>query len=397
MPKQKPVDSQIRPKIFSSVQEISHGIERLRGRIVQVEELKKDGLPYRDALKVTAEYQLRDTIKEIFGEHSPEYHQHQHLKIRVGSKAAIDDTVKLLRDLVVSLEERRLELLGIRKEVQVHAHPAAPVGFVEPTKGGDTGGPTPTPPDSGKLSEMMLESSTRIVDPVPANLPQAPAAPMPSAPSMQSQTERRSSMPSHAPSREGAAVATVSTPPGAHPSPDGASTPPSIIDHPVAAAGTASSEGVVGTPYSAILRICSRFHNVVRQLRQRREDRPTLEVEDETDVQDLLQVLLSVEFDDIQTEAWTPSYDGGASRADLFLKQEGIMLVVRKTKQGLSVKTLADHIALDIERYLNHSQCRTLIYFIYDPEGRIGNPRALEAGLRREQNGRRVDVVISPK
>ena len=99
----------------------------------------------------------------------------------------------------------------------------------------------------------------------------------------------------------------------------------------------------------------------------------------------------------IQTEAWTPSYGGGASRAHLLLKQEGIVLVVRKTKQGLSAKTLADHIAIDIEHYLNHLQCRTLIYFIYDPEGRIGNPRALEAEPRCEQNGRRVGVVISPK
>jgi hypothetical protein len=146
-----------------------------------------------------------------------------------------------------------------------------------------------------------------------------------------------------------------------------------------------------------IRKVCSRFHNVARQLRQRGQERATLEVEDENDVQDLLHVLLSVELDDIQTEAWTPVYAGGTLRNDLLLKQEGIVIVVKKTRQGMGPKVLFDQMSVDVQRYMNHPDCRTLICFIYDPEGRIGNPKAVETGFARAENGRHVEVLISPK
>jgi DpnII restriction endonuclease len=150
-------------------------------------------------------------------------------------------------------------------------------------------------------------------------------------------------------------------------------------------------------PLGVIRKVCWRFHSVVRQLRQRRDDRSTLEVEDETDVQDVLQTLLCSQFDDVQTEAWTPSYANGTPRTDLVVKQDGIVVVVKKTRQGISGKTLADQLGVDIARYLGHPSCKTLMCFIYDPEGRIGNPGALEAALTGQQNGRRIEVLISPK
>ena len=62
-------------------------------------------------------------------------------------------------------------------------------------------------------------------------------------------------------------------------------------------------------------KICSRFHLVVRQLRLRRDDRATLEVEDEYDVQDLLYALLRLEFE----RAVHPTPAGGRSySADVF-------------------------------------------------------------------------------
>lgn len=122
-----------------------------------------------------------------------------------------------------------------------------------------------------------------------------------------------------------------------------------------------------------------------------------MEVEDETDVQDVLQTLLCSQFDDVQTEAWTPSYANGTPRTDLVVKQDGIVVVVKKTRQGISGKTLADQLGVDIARYLGHPSFKTLMCFIYDPEGRIGNPGALEAALTGQQNGRRIEVLISPK
>lgn len=55
-------------------------------------------------------------------------------------------------------------------------------------------------------------------------------------------------------------------------------------------------------------RIFTNFHFVVKSIAKRYASRPTLEVNDEYDVQDLLLALMRIFFDDIRREEWTPSY-----------------------------------------------------------------------------------------
>ena len=70
-----------------------------------------------------------------------------------------------------------------------------------------------------------------------------------------------------------------------------------------------------------IATLAERFHAVVRRLRDRRENRPTLDVNDEYDVQDLFHEVLTIHFDDIRKEEWAPTYAGGASRMDFLLPE----------------------------------------------------------------------------
>lgn len=144
-------------------------------------------------------------------------------------------------------------------------------------------------------------------------------------------------------------------------------------------------------------RICDRFHLVARQLRSRHDNRETLDVEDEYDVQNLLHALLTLEFDDIRPEEWTPSYAGSGSRVDFLLKQEQIVIEAKKTRKGLGAKQIGEQLIVDIQRYQSHPDCRTLICFVYDPEGRIANPRGIENDLNGEHNGLEVEVIIAPK
>lgn len=146
-----------------------------------------------------------------------------------------------------------------------------------------------------------------------------------------------------------------------------------------------------------IERICRRFHLVARQLRQRYDSRPTLEVEDEYDVQDLLHALLKVEFDDVRPEEWTPSYAGKASRMDFLLKREQIVVETKKTRKGLGEKEVGDELMIDISRYKSHPDCRLLFCFVYDPEGRIANPTGIEKDLSSEHSGVKVRVMVAPK
>jgi hypothetical protein len=151
-------------------------------------------------------------------------------------------------------------------------------------------------------------------------------------------------------------------------------------------------------PLTEIELICSRFHRIVRKLRDRHNDRETLNIEDEYDVQDLMAALLNLFFADIRDEEWTPSYAGGSARMDFLLKREQIVIEIKKTRRSLSDKDIGEQLIIDIEKYSHHPDCKTLICFIYDPEGLIGNPNGLEDDLIKQSNDSlNVIVYIYPK
>lgn len=151
------------------------------------------------------------------------------------------------------------------------------------------------------------------------------------------------------------------------------------------------------TVIEEIRRLCERFHLVVRQLRSRHDGRPPLDIEDEYDVQDLLHALLHIRFDDIRREEWTPSYAGGASRMDFLLKAEQTVIETKRSRKGLDAKRLGEELIVDIQRYQSHQDCKRLVCFVYDPDGRISNPRGIERDLSGSRSEIEVVVVIAPR
>ena len=151
------------------------------------------------------------------------------------------------------------------------------------------------------------------------------------------------------------------------------------------------------SPVDLVKTLCGRFHAVARQLRLRGEYRATLSVEDEFDAQDLLHALLRIQFDDIGTDEWMPSYADGAPRTTLLLDDGRLAVIVKKTRPGLNAKDLGDQLRVDAERYRSRDRATTLLCFMYDPEGRIGNPRGLEASLTSVNESFMIDVLVAPK
>ena len=145
-----------------------------------------------------------------------------------------------------------------------------------------------------------------------------------------------------------------------------------------------------------IEQICSRFHVVSRQLRERYRDRPTLAIDDEYDVQDLLHALLRMFFSDVRPEEWTPSYAGGSSRVDFLLKHEQVVIEVKKARPTLKAKELGEQLIIDIAKHRKHPDCKTLYCFVYDPDGHVGNPKGIENDLSTEGQGFNVKVYIGP-
>lgn len=148
---------------------------------------------------------------------------------------------------------------------------------------------------------------------------------------------------------------------------------------------------------SLLLRCCNRFHVVARQLRQRHDDRKTIDIDDEYDVQDLLHALLLVHFNDIRREEWTPSYAGASARVDFLIKTYKLVVEVKKTRKGLDSKAIGNQLIEDIARYKQSSDCNTIICLIYDPEERIANPRGLVSDLEGLDKDVTVKVVMSPE
>nr|WP_302579088.1 hypothetical protein [Methanobrevibacter arboriphilus] len=144
-----------------------------------------------------------------------------------------------------------------------------------------------------------------------------------------------------------------------------------------------------------ILMIFDKFHLIARQLRNRYNNRETLDINDEYDVQDLLHALLHIYFEDIRPEEYTPSYAGKSSRIDFLLKDFKIAIEVKMTNKNLKEKEVGTQLIDDIARYSEHTHCETLLCFVYDPLGLIGNPKGLEKDLSKNEKIK-VKVSICP-
>jgi REase_DpnII-MboI len=161
-------------------------------------------------------------------------------------------------------------------------------------------------------------------------------------------------------------------------------------------AGDLGGDEPAYNPMAFIATLCERFHLVARRLRSRHDHRATLDVQDEYDVQDLFHSLLHLHFSDVRAEEWTPSYAGKSSRVDFLLKVERIVVETKKTRQGLDAKEIGSQLIEDIARYQAHPDCDALLCFVYDPDGRIANPRGIENDLRRKEGDMLVEVLIRP-
>jgi hypothetical protein len=140
-----------------------------------------------------------------------------------------------------------------------------------------------------------------------------------------------------------------------------------------------------------------KFHTITLNLRHRHDNRSTIDVKDEYDVQDLLHALLKLNFGDIRKEEWTPSYAGGSARMDFLLKKEQIVIEVKMTRLGLDDKILGKQLIEDKARYKSHPDCKKLICFTYDPQGKILNPAGLENDLNQDTKDFKVQITIRPE
>lgn len=156
-------------------------------------------------------------------------------------------------------------------------------------------------------------------------------------------------------------------------------------------------EADISSATARLLQLTDSFHRVVLRLRTRHDNRTPFLIGDEYDVQDLLAALLETRFEDIRREEWGPSYGGGATRVDFFLKKESVLVETKMTRPSLTDRKLGEELIIDIEHYKQRPECRAIICFVYDPEHHLKNPQGLEDDLSKKHGELDVRVVIRPK
>lgn len=107
-----------------TIPEIDAGIRKLRRRIEEVNGLSGSQIQYGDAKVKIAESNIREAVREVFGQNSPEFNDHQYHTIWDGGYGMYDDeyemqrkflagipqTVGILEGLIARLEGKRVDL-----------------------------------------------------------------------------------------------------------------------------------------------------------------------------------------------------------------------------------------------------------------------------------------------
>lgn len=446
-----------------AIEELTQGIEKLQGFLAEVTDLAREGFPYRDAARARTELQIRECVRQIFGDKSPEYQTYRAHKLDVTTPAGTERTLALIKSFIVNLQDKKLEMQGIKPPsppnetylsggTPVQTSPTPPVPAIKNTARVPVPppGPATTPPVTISVSLASNLASPPPQPPAPVPAPAASAAPTMAGARPASHGRQASTSPAvHTPGSPASPTAVSRSEPPAVSKPVSAPVPPvetphgpaeeatpAPLPHRTTAPGHAkgrtepfpviplprtppppvtsterqpsidtpdptTSQPAVpeqdGTALSQLRKVCSRFHSAARQLRLRKEYRETLEIEDERDVHDLLCALLRVQFDEIGTDEWPPSRAGGDVRPVLLLDRNRIAVTVTKTRSGVAAREITDQLRKDASYSAAQTECTTLFCFVYDPDGRIGNPRSLELEFAGNGGGCAVEVFVNPK
>lgn len=167
----------------SVIEEITRGIDTFRSILTDIEDFNREGFPYRDGARAKAELQIRETVRRLFGERSPEFQAHRAHKLKISAPAETAQSVLLVKSFISALESKKLELQGLAPatpapEAEQHdAPPSHPqMALVPPsapsariTLNQSTQGSTPP-------VTMSVAITTNLSQPSPT-IPQAPLAP----------------------------------------------------------------------------------------------------------------------------------------------------------------------------------------------------------------------------
>ncbi len=145
---------------------------------------------------------------------------------------------------------------------------------------------------------------------------------------------------------------------------------------------------------AALEDLLRRLPPAARQLRSRHGIRPPFRVEDGHDLEDLLRALLPLRFDSVRTQSRTPRY-ALDTRTDFLLPAERVVLSAKRTSLEVREPQLVGQLEEDIDFYRRQQPGHVLVWFVYDPEQLLPNPRQRERAWSRSEEDLEVRCVIA--
>jgi hypothetical protein len=126
------------------------------------------------------------------------------------------------------------------------------------------------------------------------------------------------------------------------------------------------------TPLTRLESLLRPLPAVVRQLRHRHGQRPSLLLGDRHDLEDLVRSLLPLRFEQVCLESRTPRY-ATQTQFDFLLKREGLALNVKWVGKEWREARLLEELAEDAAYYEGRPHCQTLVVFVFDAQGMISD------------------------
>lgn len=114
---------------------------------------------------------------------------------------------------------------------------------------------------------------------------------------------------------------------------------------------------------------------------------PPISIADEKGLQDVMEAILRLHFDDVRREDHIQQVAGAASLVDFQLPDVGLFIEAKMTRKSLRDKGVGDELLVDAGRYPAHPSCKAILAVVYDPQHHVRNAPGLEKDLSQPTAG----------
>lgn len=126
----------------------------------------------------------------------------------------------------------------------------------------------------------------------------------------------------------------------------------------------------------------------------RRANKASLKVLDETDAQDVLNVILNTHFGHVVRDDPTHSVGGTHAKIDFLVPSLGVGVEVKVATKSHREGPIAREISADIEQYRAHHKIHTIFFIVYDLDAILQESVSLERDFTRYTPGLQETVAI---